>query len=238
MITRCIRYLVIFQIWTARRQLKNAFPPSHFPLQKRIPPVPVAWCAPPCLQTAWHAWYMGASTRGAKTSKDKQSRPHASIQPFNLSHNHAHRETVRSPTAFTHFPTCILALCDIPPRALCDIPPHAFLRYTCRLCEGLGATRRAAPYTLHTHYIIFADLRRTRRDTCAAHLQTCEGTWCNWLGVISVTLCISTLRSLGKAYWRHTGHWFIDLPCHCTHVRWQLNPAGDTWSTHAHTPRR
>ena len=41
-------------------------------------------------------------------SKDKQSRPDASIQPFNLSHNHAHRETVRSPTAFTHLPTCIM----------------------------------------------------------------------------------------------------------------------------------
>ena len=69
-------------------------------------------------------------------NKDKQSRPDASIQAFNLSHNHAHRETQRdprlhlpiSPHAFLryatfphmhycvmrHSPTCILASCDIP----------------------------------------------------------------------------------------------------------------------------
>ena len=105
---------------------------------------------------------------GHREGRNKQSRPDSSIQP--VTQPRTQRDTERSPTAFTHFPTCIIALCDI--------PPHAFLRYTCRLCEGLGATRRAAPYTLHTHYIhitytlhyicrpaIFADLRRTRCQT-------------------------------------------------------------------------
>ena len=136
-------------------------------------------------------------------SKDKQSRPDSSIQAFNLSRNHAHRETQRdprlhlpiSPHAFLryatfphmhyvtfphmHSPTCIIALCDIPPHALCDIPhmhscviladcardsvQHGAQLHThyiyLQTCEGLGVTRAQ----LHTHYIIFADLRR---DLC------------------------------------------------------------------------
>jgi len=173
-------------------------------------------------------------------SKDKQSRPDSSIQAFNLSRNHAHRETQRdprlhlpicphalcdiphmhyvtfphmhyvtfphmhyvtfphmhyvtsphmhyvtSPTAFTHFPH---ALCDIPPHALCDIPdciypfphmhycvmrhsPTLFLHYICRLCEGTRCNtwRNTARSSILIHILyIFADLRGTRRDTCAA----------------------------------------------------------------------
>ena len=70
-------------------------------------------------------------------------------------------------TTHTEIPDCIYPFAHMH-SCVMRHSPHAFLRYTCRLCEGLGATRRAAPYTLHTHYIIFADLRRTRRDTCAA----------------------------------------------------------------------
>ena len=107
-------------------------------------------------------------------NKDKQSRPDSSIQPFNLSHNHAHRETQRDPRL--HLP----------------ISPHAFLRYatfphmhyvtfpTCILALYLQTVRGTRCNTARTSILIriFADLRRTRRDTCAAHLQTCEGTRC------------------------------------------------------------
>ena len=96
-----------------------------------------------------------------------------------------HMHYVTSPTAFTHFPH---ALCDIPPHALCDIPdciypfphmhycvmrhsPTLFLHYICRLCEGTRCNtwRNTARSSILIHILyIFADLRGTRRDTCAA----------------------------------------------------------------------
>jgi hypothetical protein len=52
-------------------------------------------------------------------SKDKQKRPDSGIQPFNLSRNHAHRETQRDPRL--HLPICPRALCDIPHMHSCVI---------------------------------------------------------------------------------------------------------------------
>ena len=73
-------------------------------------------------------------------------------------HTERHREIPDCIYPFTHmhyvtFPTCILALhLQTVPGTRCN---------TAR--SSIHIT-----YTLHTHYIIFADLRRTRRDTCAA----------------------------------------------------------------------
>ena len=84
-------------------------------------------------------------------SKDKQSRPDSSIQAFNLSRNHAHRETQRDPRL--HLPICPHALCDIPHMHSCviladcarDSVQHGAQLHThyiyLQTCEGLGVTR-------------------------------------------------------------------------------------------------
>ena len=56
---------------------------------------------------------------GHREGRSKQSRPDASIQACNLSHNHAHRETQRDPRL--HLPICPHALCDIPHMHSCVI---------------------------------------------------------------------------------------------------------------------
>ena len=61
-----------------------------------------------------------ARPRGEQRQAKPAGCKHSGIQP--VTQPRTQRDTERSPTAFTHFPTCILALCDIPPHALCDIP--------------------------------------------------------------------------------------------------------------------
>jgi len=140
---------------------------------------------------------MGASTWGTKTSKAGRMQAFRHSTCHTTTHTERHREIPDCIYPFPHMHSCVMRHSPTCIIALCDIPPHAFLRYTCRLCEGLGATRRAPPYGF-------------------AYLQTCEGLGvtraqlicrpAKGLGQISVTLCIFTLRSLGRAYCRHAGH--------------------------------
>ena len=114
---------------------------------------------------------MGASTRGAKTSKAGR------MQAF--SHSTCHT------TTHTEIPDCIY--------------PFAHMHYvtfpTCILALYLQTVRGTRCNTARSSILIriFADLRRTRRDTCAAHLQTCEGTWRNTVRTsIHITLYLQT----------------------------------------------
>jgi hypothetical protein len=129
-----------------------------------------------------------------REGRNKQSRPDASIQPFKLSHNHAHRDPR------LHLPIC----------------PHAFLRYatfpTCILALYLQTVRGTRCNTARSSILIriFADLRRTRRDTCAAHLQTCEGTWRNTVRTsIHITLYLQTCEGLGVTRAQLHTHYII-----------------------------
>ena len=114
--------------------------------------------------------------------EQRQAKPagckHSAIQP--VTQPRTQRDTERSPTAFTHLPTCIMLHSPTCILALylqtvrgtrCNTARSSIhITYTLhthyihitlylQTCEGLGVTRAQ----LHTHYIIFADLRR---DLC------------------------------------------------------------------------
>ena len=123
---------------------------------------------------------------GHREGRSKQSRPDSSIQPVTQprTQRDPRLHLPISPHAFLRyatfphmhyvtFPTCILALCAI-------------------MCEGLGATRRAAPYTLY----IFADLRRTRCQTSSFNTPS---------ALLGVTL--------GEPAWYGGRRWQMVLQC-------------------------
>ena len=97
---------------------------------------------------------------GHREGRSKQSRPDASIQAFNLSHN---QRTQRDPQL--HLPICILPICIIPGEGM-----HA--SFAGGGTSAVSAARKSKEVP-HMHYVTF--------PTCilALYLQTVRGTRCN-----------------------------------------------------------